>query len=260
MDYQECFLQTREELHARGFATSTVYFEQRSINAARLTERLKKQRVDTVIWFLPDGAWKETVLRLHDLGIKFIGVNLGELSSGYWRYEVQRRAAIKAILRDWRSQRLTGATIVRTNNEPLADSEKVEVLRELVELEKINCDVVSIGHDDLGAFFKSFCVGKARGLLLPAPAATLLGLGSHKIVAAAFRVCRVALIDGPINLLFAGEDVDAEIDLVTVDWKRVAKRIVDDLLTGEAFDGSEAVVFEAEPHLRVSLRKYCRHN
>ena len=258
MDYRECFLQTREELHTRGFATSTIYFEQPEINVGRLGERMKKQGVDTVICFLPDGTWKDTVLRLHDLGIKFIGVNIGELSYGCCRYEVRRRAAIKTILRNWRSQCLMRATIVCANKERPADSKRVEELRGMVELERINCDVVSIGHDDASAFFQSLCPGKARGLLLLAPAAALVGLGSHEIVAAVFQNCRVALIDGPIDLPFADKTVDAEVDLVTVDWKRVAKRIVEDLLTGAAFDDSAAIVFEAEPHLRVSLRRYWR--
>jgi hypothetical protein len=42
-------------------------------------------------------------------------------------------------------------------------------------------------------------------------------------------------------------------DLVTARWRAVAKRIGDDLLAGKAFDDSESVVFEAQPHLRVLL-------
>lgn len=55
-DYRECFMRIREELHARGSAITPFYFEEREIEPNLVVKRSNKERVDMVIWLLPDGA------------------------------------------------------------------------------------------------------------------------------------------------------------------------------------------------------------
>ena len=49
---------------------------------------------------------------------------------------------------------------------------------------------------------------------------------------------------------------DVPVDLVTVNWQPVAQTIVNDLITGEAFDRNRLTTFEADAHLRVSLANF----
>jgi DNA-binding IscR family transcriptional regulator len=77
-DYRVCFLKTREELHACGFATQSFFFEQSEASPDLLIAKLEKAGVDAALWLLPDGADRETGPRLRDRGIQFIGVNLAE--------------------------------------------------------------------------------------------------------------------------------------------------------------------------------------
>ena len=51
---------------------------------------------------------------------------------------------------------------------------------------------------------------------------------------------------------------DVRVDLVTVDWRSLAERIVDDLITQEAFKVAGPTVFEAEPKLRVLLSEFAQ--
>ena len=102
-DYRECSLHIREELRARSFAITPFYFEEREIEPDLVIERSNKEKVDLVIWLLPDGADRDTALHLRDLGIRFIGVNIGGVSAAFCRYEVRRRQAILTILNEWRA-------------------------------------------------------------------------------------------------------------------------------------------------------------
>jgi hypothetical protein len=99
----------------------------------------------------------------------------------------------------------------------------------------------------------SICAKQTGGVILPAAAAALLGWRAPETVMEVFRACRIALIDGAMYLPFGTKAPAVMVDLVTAPWRSIAKRIVDDLLAGEAFDDSETVIFEAQPRLRVHL-------
>jgi hypothetical protein len=48
------------------------------------------------------------------------------------------------------------------------------------------------------------------------------------------------------------------VDLVTVDWQMVAERIVDDLISQDAFQEPGPTFFDAEAKLRVPLSDFAQ--
>ena len=110
----------------------------------------------------------------------------------------------------------------------------------------------------ISTFLKSLCQDKVTGIILPAPAAAMLGWRAPDTLKDVLQTCRIALIDGPMDLPFAEQIPQAEVDLVTVKWHAVTKQIAADVLSGEAFDGSKTTVFEAEAHLRVPFQRYAQ--
>jgi hypothetical protein len=68
---------------------------------------------------------------------------------------------------------------------------------------------------------------------------------------------RVAFINGPVSMPFA-KVPDARVDLVTVDWQLVAERIVNDLISQDAFQEPGPTVFDAEARLEVSLSDFAQ--
>jgi hypothetical protein len=254
LDYQRCLSRIRDELHKRGFLTSTFFFESPKGQPDAVLKKLKSEKVSAVVWLLPDGADEETVLRLRDLGIRFVGVNLTPLAGMNCRYQVRRQQAIRAIVRSWRADpAINGVTIVRIARETMGDEQRVGKLQTLVESEKVECEISTLRDDHIGAFLKSICAKQTGGVILPAEAAALLGWRAPETMVEVFRACRIALIDGAMYLPFATKAPAVTVDLVTAQWSSIAKRIVDDLLAGEAFDDSETVIFEAQPRLRVRL-------
>jgi len=49
---------------------------------------------------------------------------------------------------------------------------------------------------------------------------------------------------------------DLPVDLVTINWQTVAESIVNDLITGEAFDRNRLTTFEAEAKLSIPFSTF----
>lgn len=258
-DYRQCFLQLRNELHKRDFVTRTIFFEQPKGQPDIIIAQLKKEKVEAVVWLLPDVADRETVLRLRDLGMRFIGVSITPASGLACRYQVERQEAIRTILRSWRADpNLQMALIVRISRETGADERRLARLRQLVESEKIKCEIATMRDGQIGTFLKSLCRDKVAGIILPAPAAAMLGSRAPETLEDVLQTCRIALIDGPMDLPFVEHIPHAMVDLVTVKWHAVTRQIAADVLSGEAFDGTKSTAFEAEPQLRVPFQRYAQ--
>jgi len=67
----------------------------------------------------------------------------------------------------------------------------------------------------------------------------------------------VAFITGPVGMPFTIVP-DVCVDLVTVNWQLVAERIVNDLITQDAFQEPGPTVFEAEAQLQVPLSDFAQ--
>jgi len=252
-DYRMFFIRTRRELRLRDFATATVFFERSEEGSDRLAQRIKKYKVDTVLWYLPGIAAKGIALRLNDAGIRVLGVGGGSLSGIDCCYEIRREAAVTAILRDWQSvSGIQSATIVR-GRRSAADVEQLEVL---LERENLPCEVASLGNQSVEKFLDSLGANKKRGIIFLSSAASMFSFRSPENLPLLSR-SRVAFVGGPVSIPFA-KVPEAKVDLVIVDWQLVAERIVNDLLMKKTFATRKPIVFEAQARLHVPLSHYAQ--
>ena len=256
-DYRRCLLILRDELRERGFLVSTIFCEHAVAAGRGLIAAFRKERVDVAVWLLPDSADRETVLQLKDAGIRFVGINITPLSGMQTRYQIGRKQAIRAIIQAWRADpRLSGTTIIQLAREAKSDQERLIRLRALVESEGMECRIAKVLVANLSAFLSSVCQEKHNGVILPAAPATLLGWHAPETLSTVLGSCRVALIDGPIDLPYADAPINATVDLVTASWLPIVKRIASDITKGAAFEDGEQIIFQAKPYLGVSLAQY----
>jgi hypothetical protein len=252
--YREGYLALRLELQTRGFAVSPIYFNQADIPADEVAQKARAEKIDIVVWLRPHGLIHDSMLRLRDAGIRFVGLNIGGVVGGYCRYEIRRRQAISLILHEWGSaKKFNAAVLVRAGKEALGESERLARLRDLARLHGFRFEIASVQAGRVSRLMKSLGEKKRSGILLAASAAAILGSRAEDTVAEVFTGCRIALIDGPIEFPFAGPPAESCADVVVVDWARIARRIAQDIMTGEAFAPAETVAFEANAHLQVSL-------
>ncbi|HEV2843033.1 MAG TPA: hypothetical protein VGW39_17065 [Chthoniobacterales bacterium] len=255
-DYRTFFIRLRRELRLRGFAAATAYFERNEAGTEALSARLKTYEVDTVIWFQPPEEAKETALRLADMGIRLIGVANDSIPTLPCRYQIRRDAATRALLADWKARNTAGRVIlVQLKDERSVAEEGLPALLDELEIE---WSVVKYGGQRSEAFLRTLQRAKTDGIIFSSSAlASKFCFRSPTAVTELLKAHPVALINGPVGMPFARVP-DVRVDLVTVDWQLVAERIVNDLITQDAFLQPGPTIFEAEARLRVSLSDFAQ--
>ncbi len=249
-DYGRCVIELRDELRRRGFAVRTIFSGEAEGGDERLLARLKKEKVDTVLRLIPDAMERDTPLRLRDSGIEFTGLNLAPLCGKLARYQVDRQPALKTILQDWKQHHaITAIRIIQMPCEPAIDRARLRNLLNFARTIHRDCQIVTLEDGiPLGAALASTC-GEGTGLLLPALTGAILGWRTPGAIVSVLKMCRIALIDGPLESPFLETISPRVVDLIRVDWKMVAKRLAQDMVTGRE-PGEISTVFEAEACLR----------
>ena len=98
-------------------------------------------------------------------------------------------------------------------------------------------------------------IERISGAVLLHSAASLLAMRAPEGLIGLAKRVRLALVDGPVGVPFS-KLTNVLIDLVVVDWRAVAKRIVDDFLRHAVPDRGHPFVFEAIALSRVPLSQY----
>jgi hypothetical protein len=253
-DYRMFFMTIRRQLRLNGFATALLYIE--SGEEEELIGSARRYEVDTIIWFQPAKFAKKTFPGLKDLGIRVIGINDGGLPSIPCHYEVGREKAIKTILRNWRTDPRVRSVIVISGGRRSSAGDEQRI-QELLEEEGLDYEFNSASSKSVPRFLESLNQKKNIGIIFLSSAASMFAFRAPEAVASICRRCRVALIEGPVNMPFARVP-DVEVDLVLTDWQSIAARIVSDLIAQHPFDDEKGVVFGAEALLQVPLSRYAQ--
>jgi DNA-binding LacI/PurR family transcriptional regulator len=255
-DYRTFFIRIRRELRLRGFAAATAFFEPEEANTETLSKRFKAYEVDTVIWFQPGKEAATTALYLEDMGIRLLGVANDTQTYIPCRYEVRRESAIRALLTNWKAQKLDRITVVESKEQRAAVLQ--ETLHGILDELEIPWSVVTYQNQRSEAFVRDLQRKKTGGIIFSSSAlASKFCFRAPDAVAELLGTQRVALINGPVSMPFARVP-DVQVDLVTVDWQLVAQQIVDDLVDQAAFQNPGPTIFEAEAKLRAPLTEFAQ--
>lgn len=256
-DYRMFFIRIRRELRLRGFATAMPFFEPEELRNSALSDRLKKYEVDTVIWFQPPRTAKETVLRLADTGIRILGV-CEEESSLPCRYHIQREPAIRRLFNEWKTRfNATKVVLIESHeHRTVTNDVLVEYILDDLQIDRV---VILFKGERSERFLRDLQKMKVDGVIFSSSAlASMFSFRHPDGMTDLLKSHRVAFVGGPINMPFARVP-KACIDLITVNWQLVAKAIVDDLISQEAFTRSGPTVFEAEAYSRVPLNHFAQN-
>jgi hypothetical protein len=254
-DYRTFFMCIRRELRLHDFASAMPLFKRNELGGMTISERFKSYQVDTVVWFSPPRASRESLLRLIEMGIRVITISLGERGSIPARYQVRREDAIRKLLAHWRSAHdIAEVTVVESPSFRRPSTE--DVLTGVAEEIGIQCSAVSFNGEPIDEFVGQLQQIRTGGILFPSSElVSFFCFRSPKAVAQLLHCQRLGFVDGPVNIPFAPVP-DAQVDLVTVDWQSVAKKIVADLISQEAFRDVSSKIFEAKAQLRVPFNRF----
>jgi hypothetical protein len=255
-DYRTFFLCIRRELWLRGFATTMVFFRHDEAADGRLSDQLKSYEVDTVIWFQPGRSATETLLRLSDMGIRVVGISQVGTPSMPSRYYIWRQNAIEALLREWMTDRNLVHKITVVDSKDYRSPVTEELLQVILQHLEIKPAIRTFYDEGSSAFLRDLCRIKTDGIIFPSSGlASMFAFQCPDTLCDLLRGRRVAFVDGPIDMPFV-KVPDLPVDLVTINWQTVAESIVNDLITGEAFDRNRFTTFEAEAKLTVPFSSF----
>ena len=255
-DYRTLLNCLRSELWLRGFAATMFFFKPEELANGKLVEQLKSYEVDTVIWLHPGRTATETLLRLGDFGIRNIVISEVGTPGVSSRYFIWKERAIETLLRDWKHRNLANGVML-INSMVYRSPVIEEVVR--VVLQSLGIEPVSRNFegDDASAFIRTLHRSEQAGVIFPALGLlSMFAFRSPGQLIELINSHHVAFADGPTDFPFA-QMTKGEVDLVTVDLQTLAESIVNDLITGEAYDRNQQTTFEAEARLRVPLRSIC---
>jgi DNA-binding Lrp family transcriptional regulator len=255
-DYRHFYLELRREAHSRRFVSNLIFYQDDSEGLEQLTKTLDEFGVDSVIWFLPRVSVRDTVLALQDRGISVVGVADGGSPGMACRYEIRREKALGAIFRRWRSvSGIRSIIIVRTNRRSPADEEMIEGAAEKAEL---TYDYRHLPEAGLAEAVTALGRNRGNGIVLAAAPAAFLSMRAPQAFASLLKSCRVALPDGAVTTVL-GSPPETSVDLLTVNWHVVVKKIVGDLAGKRIFKEMLPTIFEARPHFDAPLHRYAEN-
>jgi hypothetical protein len=255
-DYRTFLIRIRRELRLRGFAAATAFFEPAEASTEVLAKRFKAYEVDTVIWFQPGKEAAVTALHLADMGIRLLAVGNDTTCHIPCRYQVRRDSAIRTLLENWKSFNPERITLVESKGRTSAGLD--ETLHGILDELEIPWSVAPYQSQRSEAFVRELQRKKTGGIIFSSSAlVSKFCFRAPTTVAELLKTQRVALINGPVSMPFARVP-DVQVDLVTVDWQTVAKRIVDDLIDQSAFLQPGPTHFDAEAKLRVPLSAFAQ--
>ena len=255
-EYRMFFICIQRALWLRGFAATMVFFRPEEAAQKTLSDQLKAHEVDTVIWLQPGRTAKETLLRLSDMGIRVIVISEVGTPGIPSRYFVWKEHAIEALLKDWKNRNLVSEiTIVNSRGYRSAVTE--EIVRVILQSLGIKTVIRTFQDENSSVFLRDLCHTKTEGIIFPTSGlVSMFAFRSPDAMADLIGAQRVAFVDGLTDIPFAPVP-EAPVDLVMVNWQVVTESIVDDLITRDAFDRNRHTAFEAELHLKTSLRRFC---
>lgn len=254
-DYRAFILHLRRQLRHHGFMPAAVFFERQEARGDFLAERLLEARADTVIWISPDRACKGTVSALKDAGVRVVGAGDCLLSSLPCRYQIRRENALRAVLRKWRACGVTETVLLAEPRVHSAENE--QSYRAVSEEQLLPSRMQMIDEGSLDRLLATFLCEENRGTLLTASAAALCMLREPGAFGELMGKRHVVFVEGTPSAPFAIIP-DVRVEIITLDWKMVAETIVEDLAAKAGLSPAESLVFDAEAHLAVWLRDFCR--
>lgn len=253
-DYREFVTLLRRKLRGRGFMPAAVFYERGEEQGDFLAQSFSEANADTVVWFSPPRGARETIAALHDAGTRVIGLSDKVTSPLPCRYHIQRDLALRVILRDWRAAGLASTVVVTAAR--TASPVNEEVYARTSEEESLLSKVVILKESDNPQTLSRNWKSAKGGVLLTQVGAAFLAAREPNLFARLTNERRIALIEGPVSVTF-GAIPSAMVDVIKIDWEKVATKVVDDLLDHAAWSTVDNVVFQAASFLRVPLIRCC---
>jgi hypothetical protein len=242
-NYRSLFENMQVALWKTGFATRQLFYENGNATKPDFNETLLNQKVDVVLWLLPDPAVLAGRKRLLDRGVRVVSAIESLIANARTEYVLSRLHAFQEVVNLWKLKGVRLVTIVQeSGSEPPAALDTIEACLD------------GLGMAHASATAPSGSTGQARSLyrkndtafIFPQFESALRFACEHpRNFALLLNQHPVLLVEGMLDLpIDFSSCVDLEV--IEFDWRPVVNRLIGDLLKWNRLPAGKPMVFHAK--------------
>jgi len=244
--WRSFFIRLEEDLRRHGFVADAVHYDASSATGMELADRLLAHRIDAFVWLYPLESARQAIEQLADSGVRGYAVVHAHISCPrLTQFRTEWEPAYVEALGAWRRDGINEVVVVANPKPPSLHTAAVHRALARIGLPArdwcgSNVDEIAVVEDRVGVLFPD-------DLRLSA-----LASSDHAALARLLGRARV-LVANPIPL--EGVPADARVDIVRVDWPRLARRIARTLAMPDTPSSKRDAVIRAHWLPRLPARE-----
>lgn len=245
-DNRHFVMQLEKFLWERGFSSALVFYHEEEKHSPDFADRILRHHPDFAIWLTPGPADVTTMKTLGDAGVRVVAIDDQRVETRAPKYTISYRRGLEAALRAWREKGIDRVVVpIEPHRTRPVFSEIDIILNEL----KIAATVFSMKSGSMEQYV-------SRLAAQPAGVVFSFSIWHSQVCAQAPQAFVRLLAQRPVLncwLLPIAADVLGTVrtDAVLFPWDQMARRIANDLHSGDIFRMTEDVVIHAEWKPRV---------
>src|SRR6202045_5398355 len=242
-NYRILFENMQAALWRSGFATRQLFYENGDAAKPAFSDALLHEKVDVVLWLLPDPAVLAGSKRLLDRGVRVVGVVDSLIANGRTDYLLSRLHALKEVLNLWKMKGIRFVTIVHKSGSGATTA--LAALETCLDEVRMAHTLATIWPPPTGEA-RSLFRQNNTAIIFPAfESALQLAYEHPREFAPLANQHPVLLMEGmldlPINILSR-----VGVEAIEFDWGPVVNRLAGDLLKWKRLSGEKPVIFHAK--------------
>ncbi|HYR21504.1 MAG TPA: hypothetical protein VEP30_01090 [Chthoniobacterales bacterium] len=249
-NYRILFENMQTALWRNGFATRQLFYENGDAAKPAFSEALLHEKVDVVLWLLPDPAELAGSKRLLDRGVRVVSLVDSLIANGRTDYRLSRLHALKEVLNLWKTKGIRFVTIVHKSGSGSTTS-SLEAIRKCLDEVRMAHTLAMVSSSPTGQA-RSLCRQNNTAIIFPVSESALQLAYEHpRDFALLIKQHPVLLMEGmldlPINI-----SSHVGVEAIEFDWRPVVNRLAGDLFKWKRLSGAKPIIFHAKcVHQRV---------
>jgi hypothetical protein len=250
-EWRQFYLRIEECLARHHLVADFIFFSEEIHDQEQFLERLLSHNLDYVLWYKPLLAYKSMLLTLRDGGVSVVAIVDQNIRLPVPTYRLDVERAVLKALQAWRAAGRRETVVLHSAHAQVA------LLSQLVTQAGLTCETIATSEESFAGVVARLEQRPQRGVILcDETLACHLCYRQPDQVARLLRQHRVLMwsLFNADPRQFAG----CQVDMVHINWDRLAARIADDLASGRYREIAAPVVLPAVLHAGAEASRFAK--
>ena len=248
-DWRLRFILLEHEFRRRNFIADLIFAEENELETPAFLDRLLGHELDIVLWTFPLPVHRQTMLGLADRGVRLVSITDRQWPFPGLQYTLHWEKSITEGLTEWKAAGISQLVVGLYEGVPEAES---GLPRSAHAAFRVSYEVFHVG-DEKG-FIQRLATLPRRGVGLMLIDDNLCGRLYRESPREMIQLCRdYRVMQKPSINIPSPLVPDLRVDLIRVDWNKVAAQMAFDVAAGKDGKPCQPVPVFAEWKPRMSL-------